>query len=92
MGTENKENELGALWVRKGPKGDYMTGTLTINGVAVEIVCFLNKFKKEARHPDWRILRAQPRQEQPKQQNRPPEREDFAQSPDDEINPDDIPF
>lgn len=97
--SEAKPDELGVLWVKQGPKGEYMSGMLTIDGVAIPIVCFTNQFKKEAKHPDWRILRSQPRAEQP---NRLPEREDMQKAvddaydgvdiPDNEIGPDDIPF
>ena len=50
-------DELGALWVKSGSRGDYMTGT--INGVAV--VCFRNK-SDNAKAPQWRVLKAQLRE------------------------------
>lgn len=51
-------NELGALWVKAGKRGEYMTGT--INGVAV--VVFKNT-GKSGNQPDWRVLKSQPRAE-----------------------------
>jgi hypothetical protein len=53
-------DELGALWLKSGAKGDYMTGT--INGVAV--VVFKNERKVEgSKQPDWRVLKSKPREE-----------------------------
>lgn len=75
-----KQDELGALWIKNGPKGEYMTGTLKIDGVAIPVVCFTNQNKKDAKHPDWRILRSQPR---PQQENAQPGTEESA---------DDVPF
>ncbi len=53
----DKSDELGALWVKSGPKGDYMTGK--VGDVAV--VAFKNDRKKNPKEPDWRILKARPR-------------------------------
>jgi predicted Rdx family selenoprotein len=53
-------DELGALWLKTGAKGDYMTGT--INGVAV--VVFKNERKVEgSNQPDWRVLKSKPREQ-----------------------------
>lgn len=79
-----QEKDLGALWVKTGAKGQYMTGTIELNGQKINIVCFTNQNKKELNHPDWRILKAVPR-EQTQTNNPLPQR-------DDEINPDNIPF
>jgi uncharacterized protein (DUF736 family) len=54
----NDPNELGALWVKQSAKGEYMTGT--INGV--KVVVFRNSKKSEEKHPDWRVLKSQPRE------------------------------
>ena len=53
---EKNPDELGALWIKTSPKGDYMTGT--INGVAV--VVFRNE-RKTGQQPDWRVLKSRPR-------------------------------
>lgn len=58
-----REKDLGALWIKTGAKGEYMTGTIEINGEKINIVCFTNQHKKEAKHPDWRILRSKPKEE-----------------------------
>lgn len=75
------ENELGALWIKRGNKGEYMTGNIVINDIATPIVCFTNQNKKSDRHPDWRILRSVP---QEKQSNPLPEV--------DTLSPEEIPF
>lgn len=57
-GFVKNPDELGALWVRTGPKGDYMTGE--INGV--KVVVFPAK-KKSDKSPDWRVLKSKPRED-----------------------------
>jgi hypothetical protein len=79
-----KANDLGALWIKSSTKGQYMTGTIKINGETTNIVCFLNSNKKEAKHPDWKILKSVP-----KSDNQP---ENALPVADDELNPNDIPF
>ncbi len=54
----NKEDELGALWLKTSAKGDYLTGK--INGV--DVVVFQNSYKTESKHPDWRVFKSQPRE------------------------------
>lgn len=50
-------DELGALWMKSGGRGEYMTGT--INGV--KVVCFPNTRKTSDAQPDWRVLKSKPR-------------------------------
>lgn len=83
-------NEIGALWIRTGPKGQYMTGSITVNGEAIKIVCFPNNFKKEERHPDWRVLISQPKGEKEEKQGF--ERHNPIEYSKDDINPEDLPF
>jgi hypothetical protein len=59
MAYERDENELGALWLREGSKGPFMTGT--INGV--EVVCF-PVTKKSEKSPAWRVMKSKPRESQ----------------------------
>ena len=54
MPYEQDQNEIGALWMKSGPRGDYMTGT--INGVRV--VVFKNGNKRGEKSPDWRVLKS----------------------------------
>lgn len=52
-------NELGALWIKQGQRGEYMTGT--IGGQAV--VLFRNDRKEPgSKQPDWRVMKSQPRE------------------------------
>jgi hypothetical protein len=62
MAYEKKPDELGALWVRSSAKGDYMTGTLTIDGREVNVVCFANK-SDNIKAPQWRVMKSKPREE-----------------------------
>lgn len=53
----DRENELGALWMRVSQNGRrYMTGK--INGI--EVVVFENA-NKQGNSPDWRVFKQQPR-------------------------------
>ena len=57
MPFEKDPNDLGALWLKSGPKGEYMTGT--INGQPV--VVFRNTKKVAgSKQPDFRVLRPTP--------------------------------
>jgi hypothetical protein len=60
--AKRNPDELGALWVKSGRKGDYMTGT--IEGVGA-VVLFRNDRKVEgSKQPDWRVLKSKPKDEQ----------------------------
>ncbi len=61
MPFEKNPDELGALWIKRSAKGEYMTGT--INGVAV--VCFPAKRTSE-KSPAWRVLKSKPREDAPR--------------------------
>ncbi len=81
-----KQQELGALWIKTSAKGEYMTGVVTIDGVAIPIVAFTNQNKKNPKEPDWRILRSVPREQ--KENNV----KDAFQQDADTIAKEDIPF
>lgn len=52
-------NELGALWVKSGRRGDYMTGT--VNGQPV--VVFRNeRWTEGSTQPYWRVLKPKPKE------------------------------
>ena len=78
MAYQRDENELGALWIRDGKSGVYMTGE--INGV--KVVCFAAK-KSSEKSPDWRVLKSVPREDKPKPQERRPSRVDNPNDNDD---------
>jgi len=81
-----KEKDLGALWVKSSTKGQYMTGTIEVNGEKINVVCFLNSNKKEAKHPDWRVMKAVPRDTTQKE-NPLPTKEDLVP-----LTAEDLPF
>jgi len=56
---ENSSRKVGALWIKQGTKGEYMSGELLIDGQKFPIVCFKNE-KLSEKHPDWSILRSKP--------------------------------
>lgn len=69
-----KEKDIGALWVKQGAKGQYLSGYVEIDGQKHPIVCFLNSYKKEAKHPDYRILKSEkqaPRERTEEEQRAP---------------------
>ena len=52
--SERDPNELGALWVKKGRKGEYMTGKIGDQPVVV----FRNERKQPGSNaPDWRVMK-----------------------------------
>jgi hypothetical protein len=54
--VEKNPDELGALWIKSGNKGDYMTGT-----VAGQAVVVFRNDRKTGNQPDWRVLKSKPR-------------------------------
>lgn len=59
------EESIGALWIKKGKKGDFFTGKITVDGLDIPLVCFKNNYKKEGENtPDWRIFLSKPRSEE----------------------------
>lgn len=53
-----REEELGALWVKSGANGNFMTGSIAVDGVKVDVIVFENRYKRTDNHPDYRILKA----------------------------------
>lgn len=47
--------KLGALWLKDGKKGKYMSGVVEINGVKTNILVFKNDHKESDKHPDYNI-------------------------------------
>jgi uncharacterized protein (DUF736 family) len=58
MAYEKNPDEIGALWIKTGRKGEYMTGT--IDGKPV--VCFPVRSDSE-KAPQWRVLKSKPREQ-----------------------------
>lgn len=58
MAFEKDPDEIGALWVKSGRKGDYMTGEIA----GQKVVCFAVNSKHE-KAPTWRVLKSKPKTE-----------------------------
>lgn len=60
------DDSIGALWEKKASKSGltFFSGTVTIGDVACEVVIFKNNYKKEPKHPDWKVYRSKPRETQ----------------------------
>lgn len=82
MPFEKNPDEIGALWSKQGPKGEYLTGE--INGE--KVVCFRNK-SDHVKAPAWRVLKSKPREEAGLSPTRAPHNANIS-----EANDDDIPF
>lgn len=55
------QTSIGALWVKEGKKGQFLSGKLDINGEKISVVAFKNKKTKE-NQPDYRIFVSSPQQ------------------------------
>ena len=54
---KQKDSEVGALWKKTGPNGEYFTGTI----MGENVVVFRNRLKEPGdRKPDWRVLKSKP--------------------------------
>jgi len=68
--NNEKKQSLGALWIKNKGNKDYMTGNIKFKydkskvdkdgNIAIQLVAFMNNFKKEAKHPDWIINESVP--------------------------------
>jgi hypothetical protein len=61
MAFEKDPDEFGALWVKDGAKGEYMTGEIA----GQKVVCFRNT-KGGDKAPAWRVLKSKPRDLSPR--------------------------
>lgn len=58
MAFQKDPDEIGSLWLKKGAKGDYLTGE--VNGV--KVVCFGVK-SDNPKAPTYRVLKSKPKEE-----------------------------
>lgn len=58
MAFEKDPDEIGALWLKSGNRGDYMTGEIA----GQKVVCF-KVTKGGEKSPTWRVLKSKPRDE-----------------------------
>jgi hypothetical protein len=59
---EKNPDELGALWLKRGGKGEYMTGE--INGV--KVFCTPTN-SSNPKAPAWRVMKSKPKDSAPDQ-------------------------
>ena len=83
--SENNQDEIGALWLKTGKLGSYMTGT--INGV--KVVCFAQHVPPDSNRPNWRVLKSRPKAEATPSDRQGVARTDMAQHVNDDSPPDD---
>lgn len=57
MPYEKDPNEIGALWLKQGAKGPYLTGEIS----GVKVVCFQNTRKTNDKQPEYRVLKSKPK-------------------------------
>lgn len=70
--------KIGALWLKEGKNGKYMSGTIQEDVPAgAKLLVFKNTYKKDEKHPDYTINVAdderQPRDDQHSQAGPPPQ-------------------
>lgn len=97
-----KQNSIGALWVKRSNKGEYLSGYIEVDGQKIPIVCFINGYKKEAKHPDYEIYHPQQSfkasekadrdydrdfDARMEEENNQPEKTTEEQNPDDDLYP-----
>ena len=56
--------DIGALWLKDGKNGKFMSGKIEIDGQAHDIVVFKNGYKEKPNQPDYKIYPSQPRGQQ----------------------------
>lgn len=54
-----KQQSIGALWIKQGSKGQYLSGYVEVDGQKIPLVCFTNGYKKEAKHPDYQMYKSE---------------------------------
>lgn len=59
MPEAEKPKSIGALWLKEKDGKQWFSGVLeNVDGTKVNIVVFSNDYKKEEKHPDYRIFRS----------------------------------
>jgi hypothetical protein len=63
-------DNIGALWVKEGQKGDFYKGFITLeNGERLNILVFKNTYKNNEKQPDFQILKAKEIKKQEEEQD-----------------------
>ena len=73
MAYEKNPDELGALWLKSGSKGAYMTGTID----GVNVFCTPTK-SDNPKAPAWRVLKSKPRETAREPQQPAPDADDIG--------------
>jgi len=60
-------DNIGALWLKNGKNGQFLTGKIKINDEDLKIVIFKNTYKTKETQPDYSILKARDTQQQEEQ-------------------------
>ena len=50
-----KKQSIGALWIKQVNGKQLLSGSVEIDGKTVKISCWANDYKKEDKHPDYKI-------------------------------------
>jgi len=76
-------NSIGALWLKDGKKGKFMSGVIEIDGKKTSILVFKNTYKDNDKKPDYTIHQPEEQRQQPEQQKPQPAK--TSESFDDDI-------
>ena len=60
------KESIGAFWTKTSSKDSskFLSGVVTVGGVAHQVVVFKNTYKKEgSNEPDWRVYASEPKPE-----------------------------
>lgn len=61
MSEHQKKKDIGAIWVKSGQYGDYLSISIEINGQKHNFTAFPNKYKETGdKKPDYRIPEPKP--------------------------------
>ena len=62
MEEQKKQASIGAIWMKQGQKGEFMSGKITTPlGETVRFVGFTNTYKEEGDNkPSWNLLPSTP--------------------------------
>lgn len=60
--VKQRDDEMGALWLKTSKTGDkFLSGVINLpDGTEQKVLVFQNTRKKDDRHPDYRIIKANP--------------------------------
>jgi len=93
-----KKQSIGGLWIKQGKSGQFLSGYIEVDGENVNLIAFINGYKKEAKHPDYQVYLSEPREGYNSPQQDEQRQEEVNNmgatevAPAEDINPEDIPF